>query len=77
MQGTKIKAVLVCAGIALGTIFLSSPAMAADGVDLGFEVVFLIDLTRPVGSPPDSISLALATLKTKGVIFTTSSVLMH
>lgn len=36
MQGTKIKAVLVCAGIALGTIFLSSPAMAADGIDLGF-----------------------------------------
>jgi YjbE family integral membrane protein len=36
MQGTKIKALLVCAVIALGTIFLSSPAMAADGIDLGF-----------------------------------------
>jgi YjbE family integral membrane protein len=35
VQGTKIKGVLVYAVIALGLIFMSSPALAAEGLDLG------------------------------------------
>ena len=43
----------------------------------GYEVFFLIDLSKPVGSPPERISQALETLKTKGVRFATSSAFMH
>ena len=50
---------------------------ASDGVDLGYEVFFLIDLSKPVGSPPDSISQALKTMKAKGVEFAISSAFMH
>jgi len=36
MQGTKIKRLTVCSAAVLAMIFLSSPAWAADGIDLGF-----------------------------------------
>ena len=50
---------------------------ASHGADLGYKVVLLTDLAKPVGSPPDSISQALKTMKTKGVEFAISSAFMH
>lgn len=49
---------------------------AADGADLGFEVVFLAELTKPVGSPPESVPKALAGLMSKGVKFEATSALL-
>lgn len=46
---------------------------ALDGADLGYKVIFLTDLSKPVGSPPDSISRALKTMKAQGVEFAISS----
>lgn len=40
---------------------------ARDGVDFGYEVVFLLDLTRAVGSPPGSDQQALSTLESMHV----------
>ncbi len=42
---------------------------AMDGVDLGFEVYFLIDLTKGIDLPPGNISNALETMTNKGVKF--------
>jgi nicotinamidase/pyrazinamidase len=48
---------------------------AADGADLGFEVVFLTELTKPVGLPPGSVSRAMAALTSKRVRFAATSAL--
>jgi nicotinamidase/pyrazinamidase len=42
---------------------------AADGADLGYQVYVIMNLTKPVGSPEDSISNALETMTEKGVHF--------
>jgi nicotinamidase/pyrazinamidase len=46
---------------------------ASHGRDLGYEVCVIADLARPVGSPPDSLSLALETMTEKGVRFARSA----
>lgn len=42
---------------------------ALDGVEKGYEVFCIADLTKPVGSPPDSVSQALAAMAQKRVRF--------
>jgi len=43
-----------------------------DGKKLGFDVVFVIDLTKPVGAPEGIVSSALEEMTTEGIIFTNS-----
>jgi nicotinamidase/pyrazinamidase len=65
-----VKRIFVC-GLALDyCVFFT----ASDGADLGYEVVFLTDLSKPVGSPPDSVSRALGSLTNKGVWFAKAGV---
>ena len=42
---------------------------AADGAEKGYDVVYLSDLTNPVGAPPDSMANALHDMQAKGVRF--------
>lgn len=42
---------------------------AVDGAALGYEVYLIAELSRPVGSPPGSLSRALGTMTEKGVRF--------
>ncbi|MFY9399554.1 MAG: isochorismatase family protein, partial [Desulfomonilia bacterium] len=42
---------------------------AVDGAALGYEVYVIPELSRPVGSPPGSLSRALETMTGKGVRF--------
>jgi len=42
---------------------------ALDGAGKGYEVYCIADLTRPVGSPPESVSHALSVMAQKGVHF--------
>lgn len=46
---------------------------ATDGTDLGYEICVIPDLSRPVGSPPDSIPRAFRTMTEKGVRFVLSA----
>ena len=68
LRDRGVKRIFVC-GLALDYCVFYT---ASDGIDLGYEVVLLTDLTKPVGSPPDSISRALETLMGKGVCFAIS-----
>jgi nicotinamidase/pyrazinamidase len=65
LRSKGINRIFIC-GLALDYCVFYT---AVDGTDLGFEVVVLVELTKPVGSPPDSVSRALATLTAKGVKF--------
>ena len=40
---------------------------ASDGMDKGYEVIVIRDLSRPVGSPENSVSNAMLTMAQKGV----------
>jgi nicotinamidase/pyrazinamidase len=42
---------------------------AMDGKDKGYDVFYFTDLTKPVGSPENSVSTALTTMTQKGVRF--------
>lgn len=42
---------------------------AANGADMGYQVYVIMNLTKPVGSPADSMSNALETMTEKGVHF--------
>jgi nicotinamidase/pyrazinamidase len=46
---------------------------AADGTTKGYEVIYLSDLTNPVGSPPDSMKNATNDMQRKGVRFLRSA----
>jgi len=73
LKARQVSRIYVC-GLALDyCVFFT----ASDGVDLGYEVFLLVDLSKPVGSPPERVSQALETLKTKGVGFAISSAFMH
>jgi nicotinamidase/pyrazinamidase len=67
LRDRGVKRTFVC-GLAMDYCVFYT---AFDGADLGYEVVFFTDLTKPVGSPPDSVSRALETLMGKGVCFAT------
>lgn len=63
-------------GIDIKRIFISGLALdyccyytAIDGIDFGFEVFFIVDLTRGIDDPEGSISRALEDMKNKGVKF--------
>jgi hypothetical protein len=43
-----------------------------DGKKLGFDVVFIIDLTKPVGAPEGIVSNVLEEMTAEGIIFTNS-----
>lgn len=74
LKGRKVRRIFVC-GLALDyCVFFT----ASDGVDLGYEVVLIPDLARPVGSPPGSVSRAIEVLESKGVLFARAeSVVAH
>ncbi len=63
-----IKRIFIC-GLALDYCVFYS---AMDGKKLGFDVVFVIDLTKPVGAPEGIVSSALEAMTAEGIIFTNS-----
>lgn len=65
LRSRDVKRVFLC-GLALDyCVFFT----ASDAADLGYQVYVIMDLTKPVGSPADSISEALETMTAKGVHF--------
>ncbi|HNY63885.1 MAG TPA: bifunctional nicotinamidase/pyrazinamidase [Deltaproteobacteria bacterium] len=65
LRGRGVERIFLC-GLALDyCVFFT----AADGADLGYAVYVVMNLTKPVGSPSDSISNALETMTEKGVHF--------
>lgn len=65
LRARGVKRIFLC-GLALDyCVFFT----AADGAGLGYGVYVIMNLTRPVGSPADSISNALETMTEKGVHF--------
>lgn len=68
LNAKDIKRILLC-GLALDYCVYFS---AMDGKKLGFDVVFVIDLTKAVGAPEGSVSNALEEMNAEGIIFTNS-----
>lgn len=63
LKDRGVKRIFVC-GLALDyCVFFT----ARDGVDLGYEVAVILDLARPVGSPPDSVEQAFQMMEARGV----------
>ncbi|MFX1514498.1 MAG: bifunctional nicotinamidase/pyrazinamidase [Promethearchaeota archaeon] len=69
LRGLKVSRVFLC-GLALDYCVFYS---VIDAKTLGFEVMCIIDLTRPVGAPEDSISNALQKMVENNVLFTSNS----
>jgi len=67
LNSLKIKKIFIC-GLALDYCCYYT---ALDGIDLGFEVYFLVNLTRGIDLPPGNISIALQHMTDKGVKFAT------
>lgn len=65
LKSQNIKRIFVC-GLALDYCCYST---AIDGVDFGFEVYFLIDLTKGIDLPPGNISNSLKSMINKGIKF--------
>jgi nicotinamidase/pyrazinamidase len=65
LNSKKIKRIFVC-GLALDYCCYYT---AMDGFDFGYEVYFLVDLTRGVDLPEGSIKNALKDMKNKGINF--------
>ena len=68
LRAKGIERIFLC-GLALDYCVFYS---AMDGKKLGFDVVFVIDLTKPVGAPEGIISSALEQMTAEGIIFTNS-----
>lgn len=68
LHAKGIERIFLC-GLALDYCVFYS---AMDGKKLGFDVVFVIDLTKPVGAPEGSVSNALEEMTAEGIIFTNS-----
>lgn len=65
LKSRGVKRIFIC-GVALDyCVFFT----ASDGADLGYLVYVIMDLTKPVGSPAESISEALAAMTDKGIHF--------
>ncbi len=71
LRGRSVKRIFIC-GLALDYCVFYT---AANGADKGYAVFMITDLARPVGSPENSISLALDTMARKGVGFVLSNAL--
>ncbi|MFX1361443.1 MAG: bifunctional nicotinamidase/pyrazinamidase, partial [Promethearchaeota archaeon] len=65
LKSLSIKRIFVC-GLALDYCCYST---AIDGIDFGFEVYFLIDLTKGIDLPPGNISNSLESMTKKGIKF--------
>lgn len=69
LKSKNIQRIFVC-GLALDYCCY---ATAMDGVNLGFNVVFIVDLTRGVDLPPGNIANTLKNMEEKGIIFVKES----
>ncbi|MFX1410667.1 MAG: bifunctional nicotinamidase/pyrazinamidase [Promethearchaeota archaeon] len=65
LNSLKIKRIFIC-GLALDYCCYFT---AIDGINFGYDVYFLVDLTRGVDLPPGNISNSLKNMKLKGVKF--------
>jgi len=65
LDSHKIKRIFIC-GLALDYCCYFT---AIDGVEFGYKVLFLVDLTRGVDLPPGNISNSLENMKHKGIKF--------
>ncbi len=67
LKALKIKRIFIC-GLALDYCCYFT---ALDGIAFGFEVYFLVNLTRGIDLPPGNISKSLQYMKKKGIKFAT------
>ncbi len=65
LRTRNVKRVFVCGLAADYCVYFT----AADGAAKGYEVFYLSDLTKPVGSPPNSMKNAINDMHQKGVKF--------
>ena len=65
LKSLKIKRIFIC-GLALDYCCYFT---AIDGIDFGFEVYFLVNLTKGIDLPPGNISSSLENMRNKGVKF--------
>ena len=73
LNSLKIKKIFIC-GLALDYCCYFT---ALDGIDFGFEVYFLVNLTRGIDLPPGNISISLQQMKDKGIKFVTKDTLIY
>jgi nicotinamidase/pyrazinamidase len=67
LNSLKIKKIFIC-GLALDYCCYYT---ALDGLAFGFEVCFLVNLTRGIDLPPGNISKSLQDMRDKGIKFAT------
>jgi nicotinamidase/pyrazinamidase len=72
LKSLKIKRIFIC-GLALDYCCYFT---ALDGIDFGFEVYFLVNLTRGIDLPPGNISKTLQDMTEKGIKFATKDNLL-
>jgi nicotinamidase/pyrazinamidase len=65
LKSLKIKRIFIC-GLALDYCCF---ATAMDGVDFGFTVYVLVDLTKGIDNPPGNIAKSLETMSKVGIKF--------
>jgi len=65
LNSLKIKRIFIC-GLALDYCCF---ATAVDGVDFGFKVYFLVDLTKGIDNPLGNIANSLEAMSKKGIKF--------
>lgn len=65
LKSLKIKRIFIC-GLALDYCCFST---AVDGIDFGFKVYFIADLTKGIDNPPGNISKSLEAMLKKGIKF--------
>ncbi|MEJ2295781.1 MAG: bifunctional nicotinamidase/pyrazinamidase [Candidatus Lokiarchaeota archaeon] len=65
LKSLKVRRIFIC-GLALDYCCF---ATAMDGIDLGFKVYFLTDLTKGIDNPPGNISKSLEAMLKKGIKF--------
>jgi nicotinamidase/pyrazinamidase len=72
LKSLNIKRLFIC-GLALDYCCYFT---ALDGINFGFEVYFLVNLTRGIDLPPGNISKSLQDMSNKGVKFATKDNLL-
>ena len=65
LKSLNIKRIFIC-GLALDYCCYFT---AIDGIDFGFEVHFLVNLTKGIDLPPGNISSSLENMRNKGIKF--------
>ncbi|HDP81446.1 MAG TPA: bifunctional nicotinamidase/pyrazinamidase [Spirochaetes bacterium] len=71
LRGRGVERIFLC-GLALDYCVFYT---ASDGADRGYGIFVIADLTRAVGSPPESVEQAVSTMVGKGVVFMESPAL--